>query len=1427
MKKLLTILCFLICANSFATTFYFSNAGNDANAGTIGAPWATIAKFNSVFASKAPGDQFLFNRGNVFVGTLIISRSGSAGLPITIGAYGSGAAPIITGFTSVTAWTNLGANIWESTSAISTRPNCNMVTISGVNIAMGRFPNSGWLTAQTFSSTTLSSTSLNTTVTNWTGANVVVRKERYVINHNLITSASGSTLTYAADGYAGHPGWGFFIQNDVRTLDAQNEWYYSPTTKKIRIYSTSSPTSVNVATSDTLVYMAFRSYITFDGVSFTGCNTNAFRHVASNHITVQNCNFDFNYNAILGEHQASANSSTLNVYSNNTINHSQNNAIQIVSTDFSNITITNNLIKNSGIIVGMAGSGEGQAQGMNVGSLNNSVGLIQSNEIDSTGYIPIGYQGNSYTIEKNLVNYFNLVKDDGGGIYTGNDHTNNIIQYNTVLNGIGNGSGTTDPNPATYGIYLDGNSTSGISVLYNTVANYGAADGKAAYFFHNPHDIIFKYNTAYNYRYCQWMISNDQATLVTNMTVKGNIFFAKPASQFCIELYTVHNDIPSWQLSSGSIDSNYYARPIADNLTVNTKYGSILTNRSVAMWQAFCLYDVHANKSPITITNVNQLDYQYNHTAGAVAKALSPGVWKDVRNVSYSGTITLQPYTSAVLMNTGAVNAAPSANAGVDQTIQLPTSSVSLAGSGSDPEGGAITYLWSIVSGSGTITTPGAASTTVTGLTGGVTQVKLTTSDNLGAQGSDIMQITVNPANVSPTANAGTDQAIQLPTSITTLVGSGSDPDGSITAYLWTKLSGPAGGTITSATSATTGITALGTGTYVFNLRVTDNGTPGLTGNDQITVIVSASANVAPTAAAGIDQTIQLPITSANLVGSGNDPDGTIASYQWTIVAGTGTITSPTSASTTVTGLSIAGITQLKLTVTDNGGLTGSDNIIITVTPANVPPLINAGPDQSITAPTSVVTLSGSATDPDGTISSHTWTKISGTGGTITTAANYTTTVTGLVPDTYVFRLTATDNQSLTGFDEVTILVNPAININPTADAGINQTLTWPTNTTTVSASGSSDPDGTIVSYLWSKISGPATYGILGAGSVTATINGLDIGAYQFAIKVTDNSGGTASDTIGITQNQGSGSLIFYAPSLTTTFNNLPQQPTLITTPAGLSTSLTIGGVAGGKIDAGTYPAIGNINDPHWVSTPVSASFVINKATVAITAASDTFFYDGLPHTIAATAPVPGLTHAYSGGSAPSAIGVTTDTIRLVNINYQASQVIVTITIVANPAPIFISNNFFTYDGFAHSVTVTCPYSYSVTGGTRTAAGSQQVIVNINDGIHVGTDTAILTIAKQSAVLSWIQPGNMPDGSLLSALQLSATSNIAGRWSYDHVLGERLPPGPTLVTGTFVPSDPANYLGGSISRTINVYEVNRYFKFILIGPSGRLIFIKQ
>jgi hypothetical protein len=373
-----------------------------------------------------------------------------------------------------------------------------------------------------------------------------------------------------------------------------------------------------------------------------------------------------------------------------------------------------------------------------------------------------------------------------------------------------------------------------------------------------------------------------------------------------------------------------------------------------------------------------------------------------------------------------------------------------------------------------------------------------------------------------PTVNAGTDKTITLPVSSVTLTGTASDADGTIASYLWTKVSGT-GGTITTTSAASTTITGLTAGTYVFSLKATDNAGATATDNVTVTVNPATTTNQPPTVNAGTDNTITLPANSVSLTGTASDPDGTIASYLWTKVSGTGgTITTPAAASTTITGLT-AGTYVFSLTATDNAGATGSDNVTVIVNPAttiNQVPIVNAGTDKTITLPANSVSLTGTASDPDGTIASYLWTKVSGTGGTITTPAAASTTVAGLTAGTYVFSLTATDNAGSTATDNVTVTVNPATTINqaPVVNAGPAQTITLPLSSVTLSGSAT-DADGTVASYLWTKVSGTGS-AITNPTSGPTTVTGFTAGSYVFNLRATDNLGATGNKTVTITVNR-------------------------------------------------------------------------------------------------------------------------------------------------------------------------------------------------------------------------------------------------------------------------------------------------------------------
>jgi len=509
----------------------------------------------------------------------------------------------------------------------------------------------------------------------------------------------------------------------------------------------------------------------------------------------------------------------------------------------------------------------------------------------------------------------------------------------------------------------------------------------------------------------------------------------------------------------------------------------------------------------------------------------------------------------------GGGNQAPVANAGPDQTTSNP--SVNLNGSSSyDNDGGITSYAWTKTSGPTqySISNASIASPTVSGLVAGTYQFTLTVRDQHGATGTDVVQINIGGGgstppptspppggNQLPIANAGANFAITLPNnSVNVNAYSSYDPDGQLVAFNWSKIAGPQA-TIGTPSNNSTSITNLVQGTYQFKLTISDNA--GATASDTITITVNPGASPAPGgqapfARAGNDQTITLPNSTVTLSGwNSYDPDGQISSWLWTKVSGPsqGTITTPTQGSTTVTNLA-AGTYTFQLTVTDNSNTTNTDQVVITVngtsggggtTPPGTPgaPIARAGSDATITLPTNSATLRGwDSYDPNGTLVAYNWSKVSGPAqGTITDATQGATSVTNLAAGTYTFRLQVTDNSGLTAIDDMTITVNgtggstpPPATGAPIARAGADVYIALPNTSATLRGWDSYDPNGQITTWAWSKLSGPSQGYVTNPGAGSTTVTNLAAGTYYFKLQITDNSGLTDTDTVMVNVASGS-----------------------------------------------------------------------------------------------------------------------------------------------------------------------------------------------------------------------------------------------------------------------------------------------------------------
>jgi len=517
--------------------------------------------------------------------------------------------------------------------------------------------------------------------------------------------------------------------------------------------------------------------------------------------------------------------------------------------------------------------------------------------------------------------------------------------------------------------------------------------------------------------------------------------------------------------------------------------------------------------------NINSVLFEDPATQNFKIKAGSPAIdaGRDVSTFGVSFDFDNKPRPINAKFDQGAYEVqsqSVTSNAGVDITITLPTNSVTLNGSGTSPTG--ITgYLWTKkTGGAATLSNTTTANLSVSGMTQGTYVFELRVTD---ANGFAFDEVTVNvlpaAANQNPIAEAGANKTITLPTNSTILNGSGTDADGSITTYLWTKISGPTA-TLTNASTPNLNLSNLLQGIYVFQLTVTDNNSA--TASDQVTVTVNpAATNILPVVNAGTQKTIFLPTNQVIITATASDPDGSISSIQWEKKTGAAaTLTNANTLTVTISGLT-AGIYTFRITVTDNNNATAFSEVTVNVLVGNQSPTANAGPDQSLTLPTNNIVLAGSGNDSDGSIIGYAWAKVSGPSASLTNTNTATLNVSNMLQGVYVFNLTVTDNNGATGSDLVTVTVNISIPIPdpneiPLAIAGGNISFSLPTNIVNLYGSGF-DPDGSIVSYAWVKSSGGSAT-LTNTDKPTLTVSNLQAGQYTFRLTVTDDDGATDDD---------------------------------------------------------------------------------------------------------------------------------------------------------------------------------------------------------------------------------------------------------------------------------------------------------------------------
>jgi hypothetical protein len=531
---------------------------------------------------------------------------------------------------------------------------------------------------------------------------------------------------------------------------------------------------------------------------------------------------------------------------------------------------------------------------------------------------------------------------------------------------------------------------------------------------------------------------------------------------------------------------------------------------------------VQLNGAGSTDVDGDPLSYKWSFTAvptGSTAVLSSLSAVNPTFTIDREGTFTVQlivndgkvdsqPKTVTISTNTVP---APTANAGPGQTVKHG-SLVQLSGSGTDPQGRPLTFLWSFTSrpagSTAVLSSTTIASATFTADRPGDYILQLIV--NNGFKNSPPSTVTITTTNSTPVANPGSNQTVSLGTIVSLNGSASSDADGDALTYAWSFTSRPAGSTaaLSAATSATpTFITDLA-GSYVIQLIVSDAYSSSAPATVTITtaqpgqIIMPASTTLALGQSAPFAVSLSTPAPAAGVTVTLVIGDGTKASLSTLTVAFAPNATLPAS-QPQITGTGL-GSTTISATAPNYTGTTGTVQVNATV-------LLSPGSQTIIGTATQNFTLTLSAAAPAGGVtvnlssSNPAAATVPGTVSFAVGATTATVPVTGVAAGSATITASAANIAPATATVTVvnTLTITTALLPNGRVNVAYSQNL---------AATGGGQP------YVWSLTSGTLPAGLtLSPGGVISGTPTAAIANVALTFSVTDSGVSPQTKTVNLT----------------------------------------------------------------------------------------------------------------------------------------------------------------------------------------------------------------------------------------------------------------------------------------------------------------------
>lgn len=695
------------CTNPSGGSTYYVDAvsGNDTNNGTsTSSAWKTINRLNTAATTFSPGTMVCFKRGGTYPGTIQLPVSGTQSAPIVYNAYGSGSAPVISGFDRVTtAWTAHSGNIWKTTIATGLTP--KQLQVSGNVQKLARHPNTGWMQTTNKTNTTTSGDWIGSQPAgSLVGANIIQLANPWAWFKDKVTAQSGSTVTFgtaAAIFHGQQAGWSYGFENKLSFLDSAGEWFYNPTTGELYLWAPGNGNpnnlTVEVSTRNLGIILSEvgtpatnnRYYfpdmdIQFKNLVFEGYSTAISQDGMQVRVLYENLEMRKSGRALL-LWTPSENMSDANIIRNNYIHDIEQDAVTLLSGN--GHTFEGNVVKDVGVDPWLASNPSTWGMiGLNTGTSNQ---VIRRNKFENIGYTGIFVNG-SGLVEENYLENILVSTTDGAGIMW-NIADGLTIRKNIVKDVISNMDNMPLPYP-TYPVGGIGNAFYwGDDTIKNTtvegnvainvqtdayvmdhgaeytnnknINNIGFNFGRGGLFFSDA-SIYRDIGPSYGQSYMELCLPYENSACFRpqfNDIVTGNKLYSlnpdygslSPAGTYGsrgIYMFHVYSNGQGARVDYGNINNNYYYNRLSPERVTTRIPASApftTTDYTLAEWRSAFGEDVNSTDSSYPASSTRpEPEIFYNATSSAITRSVN-GCTSS--GTPLTGTQTIQPFTALVV----------------------------------------------------------------------------------------------------------------------------------------------------------------------------------------------------------------------------------------------------------------------------------------------------------------------------------------------------------------------------------------------------------------------------------------------------------------------------------------------------------------------------------------------------------------------------------------------------------------------------------------------------------------------------------------------------------------------------------------------------------------------------------------------------------